>query len=145
MSSLGEVFVTKAYARKPAKQGGGRVKVVKADYGDSGTNRAYSMTGRKAGKRVVAAKREKDMADKKPKKSPDAKLSLKPVKKASAGSNKAVAKAGEAQRREMARTRLQRQERQAAAAARKKTTMQRKNAVQDRMGKVTTQRFKQSS
>lgn len=70
MSSLGEVFVTKAYAKKPAKQGGGRVKVVKADYGDSGTNRAYSITGRKAGKRVVAAKREKDTMANMPKPKP---------------------------------------------------------------------------
>lgn len=31
-------------------------KVIKADYGDSGTNRAYSITGRKVGKRVAAKK-----------------------------------------------------------------------------------------
>ena len=48
MSSLGETFVTKSYDRKP--------RVMKADYGDSGTNRAYSITGRKAGKRVAAKK-----------------------------------------------------------------------------------------
>lgn len=100
------------------------------------------------------AKKGKPMANGKPKpqrprspmkqKSVDAQLSLKPVKKASAGSNKMVAKAGEAQRREMARTRMQRQERQAAAAARKKVSDRVKNSAQDRMGKVTTQRFKQS-
>lgn len=39
----------------------------------------------------------------------DANLTAKPVKKASAGSNAAVAKAGEMQRREMARTRLKTQ------------------------------------
>ena len=39
----------------------------------------------------------------------DANLTAKPVKKASQGSNAAVAKAGEMQRREMARTRLKTQ------------------------------------
>ena len=77
-------------------------------------------------------------------KSPDAKLSLKPVKKASAGSNKAVAKAGEAQRREMARTRLKQQQGRLTAQERAKVTTRDKNAAQDRMGKATTKRFKQS-
>lgn len=149
-----------------------KAKVVKADYGDSGTNHAYSITGRKAGKRVVTARREKDVADKKPKvsgsrspkpkgssvpkptqkgrpakpKSPDAQLSLKPVKKIAPESRPPglVSMYGEAQRREMARNRLKRQERQAAAAARAKAATRQKNAAQDRMGKVTTQRFKQS-
>ena len=48
MASLGETFVTKSYQSRP--------KVVKADYGNSGTDRAFSITGRKAGKRVVAKK-----------------------------------------------------------------------------------------
>ena len=89
-------------------------------------------------------KKGKPMPNGKPKKSVDSKLTLKPVKKASAGSNKMVAKAGEAQRREMARTRLQAADRRKAAAARKKVSDQRKNAMQDRMGKVTTKQFKQS-
>ena len=79
-------------------------------------------------------------------KSPDAQLSLKPVKKLAPESRPPglVMKYGEAQRREMARNRLKRQERQAAAAARAKAATRQKNAAQDRMGKVTTQRFKQS-
>ena len=56
MASFGETFVTKSYDKKVTKQKG---RVVKADYGNSGTNRAYSTTGRKAGKRVTAAKRKK--------------------------------------------------------------------------------------
>ena len=48
MASLGETFVTKSYQKKP--------KVVKADYGDFGTDRAFSITGKKAGKRVAAKK-----------------------------------------------------------------------------------------
>lgn len=55
MSSLGQTFVTKSYAKKPASQGK-KARVVKADYGNSGTNRAYSITGRKAGKRVSSKK-----------------------------------------------------------------------------------------
>lgn len=55
MSSLGQTFVTKSYAKKPASQGK-KARVVKADYGNSGTNRAYSITGKKAGKRVARKK-----------------------------------------------------------------------------------------
>ena len=79
-------------------------------------------------------------------KSADAQLLLKPVKKPAPESRPPglVMKYGEAQRREMARNRLKRQERQAAAAARAKAATRQKNAAQDRMGKVTTQRFKQS-
>lgn len=36
--------------------------VVKADYGDFGTNRAYAITGRKAGKRVAAMKKHPGFA-----------------------------------------------------------------------------------
>ena len=49
MASLGETFVTKSYQKRP--------KVVKADYGNSGTDRAFSITGKKAGKRVKSGKK----------------------------------------------------------------------------------------
>lgn len=37
-------------------------KIVKADYGNSGTDRAYSITGRKAGQRVASGKKHPGFA-----------------------------------------------------------------------------------
>lgn len=61
MTSLGETFVTKSYDKKVRRVKGKAVKapVVKADYGNSGTNRAYAVTGKKVGKRVSPMKTKK--------------------------------------------------------------------------------------
>ena len=89
VASLSETFVTKAYDKKGKKMA------------DKGWD-AYKKQKAMADKRMESKKKTKP-------KSGDAGLTAKPIKKASAGSKAAVAKAGEAQRREMARTRLKTQ------------------------------------
>lgn len=94
MASLSETFVTKAYDKKGKKMA------------DKGWD-AYKKNMKKSQGKMTKPK--PPVGSRKARPTGDAALTAKPIKKASAGSNAAVAKAGEAQRREMARTRLKTQ------------------------------------
>lgn len=119
MSSLGETFVTKSYVKGVRKM-------------DKGTGKKKRPNMTKVAKARMASEGPKRSRAKNPKvvsypppmkpkrKAPMRETAAKPVKKASEGSRANLARAGELQRREMARTRLQKPDRMAAAAARKK-------------------------
>lgn len=106
MSSLSETFVTKSYVKG----------VRKMDKGKSKKSKGVSYPPPMKPKR----------------KAPMRETAAKPVKKASEGSRANLARAAESQRREMARTRLQKPERMAAAAARKKAAARARNMENQR-------------
>lgn len=124
MASLSETFVTKAYdkkGKKMADKGWDAYKKQKAmaDKRMESKKKTKRYAGPKDPSWLPGTPREQSAARRRiaankraagPKiKSTDAGLMAKPIKKASAGNRAAVAKAGEAQRREMARTRLKTQ------------------------------------
>jgi hypothetical protein len=80
----------------------------------------------------------------KPKSAPRRETAAKKVVKASEGSAANLAKAGESQRREMARTRLVQQQGRLTAAERKKITDRDKQKKLNQMGKVTSRKFRES-
>lgn len=89
-------------------------------------------------------KKGKPVPDMKKKPAKPKGLMATPMKKASAGTKKAVAKAGEMQRREMSRTRLKQQTGRMTAEERRKVTDRDKAAAIEARAKVTRQKFKQS-
>jgi hypothetical protein len=80
----------------------------------------------------------------KPKSAPRRETAAKKVVKASEGSAANLAKAGESQRREMARTRLVQQQGRLTAAERKKITDRDKQKKLNQMGRVTSRKFRES-
>ena len=80
----------------------------------------------------------------KPKSAPRRETAAKKVVKASKGSAANLAKAGESQRREMARTRLVQQQGRLTAAERKKITDRDKQKKLNQMGKITSRKFRES-
>ena len=80
----------------------------------------------------------------KQKKAPMRETVAKRVVKASKGSAANLAKTGESQRREMARTRLVQQQGRMTAAERKKVTDRAKQKRLDQMGRVTSRKFRES-
>lgn len=94
-------------------------------------------------KKAAADKKMAATAKRKPK-SADAGLMAKPIKKASQSGKAAVAKAGELQRREMARTRLKQQQGRMTAAQRQTVTQRDKDMAAKKREKATRKAFLRS-
>jgi hypothetical protein len=98
----------------------------------------------KPNKKVAVSKGQKAAGKRLAKQNPFVERAAKKVKKASASSRSELMKAAGMQRREMARTRLVQQEGRMTAAERKKVTDRAKQKRLDKMGKVTSRKFRES-